>query len=296
MTIDVQTLFVVVALNATLVGGVFLADWLRDRTSRVPLLAGLAALQMAAGVTLLVLRGSIPDRLSIDIANDLCTLGLGTAWAAARSLVGRRAHWAIVAAGAVLWQVACLVPAFHEEVAYRVALTSAFAAGYVFAAAWELLKPRREVSGAVRGLGYLCLAHGLVVTVRAVHAIVGGPITGPFEGGTVQRILLLEPVLMLVALSLFGVRIVRERTENELRRNAETDALTGVMNRRKFFAAAERCTETALSAGGQAALLLFDLDHFKAVNDRYGHMAGDAALGAFAGVLRRSIRSTDLVG
>lgn len=72
----------------------------------------------------------------------------------------------------------------------------------------------------------------------------------------------------------------------ELRRQAETDALTGVANRRRF----ERELAAACEAGRPVALLLFDIDYFKRFNDRHGHPAGDACLRRVAAVLTASLR------
>jgi diguanylate cyclase (GGDEF)-like protein len=72
----------------------------------------------------------------------------------------------------------------------------------------------------------------------------------------------------------------------ELRRQAETDPLTGVANRRRF----DREFAAACSAGRPVALLLFDIDHFKRFNDHHGHPAGDACLRRVAAVLTASLR------
>ncbi len=77
---------------------------------------------------------------------------------------------------------------------------------------------------------------------------------------------------------------------------ARTDALTGVWNRRYFFEMAGRELERADRYGGPMALLMIDLDHFKAFNDHFGHQAGDQALMRLARVLQDSLRSIDLCG
>ena len=83
---------------------------------------------------------------------------------------------------------------------------------------------------------------------------------------------------------------------DELERLAMTDELTGVPNRRHFLASMEREYERLNRYGHTACLALFDLDHFKKINDMYGHAAGDTVLKHFAGVLRRHIRGEDVIG
>ncbi|MGF7151732.1 diguanylate cyclase (GGDEF)-like protein/PAS domain S-box-containing protein [Sphingomonas zeicaulis] len=84
----------------------------------------------------------------------------------------------------------------------------------------------------------------------------------------------------------------RKTMEVELARAAATDALTGLANRRAFAKAFDRC----LSHGGaRGCLALFDIDHFKRINDRYGHDAGDRVIQAFAEIALRHVREEDLV-
>jgi diguanylate cyclase (GGDEF)-like protein len=75
---------------------------------------------------------------------------------------------------------------------------------------------------------------------------------------------------------------------------AISDPLTGLHNRRAFQARLAEETERTRRSGDSFALLMIDLDHFKALNDRHGHPAGDAALAAVAAVLRQELRSVDL--
>jgi len=81
----------------------------------------------------------------------------------------------------------------------------------------------------------------------------------------------------------------------ELEAHAESDALTGVMNRRGFERELKRAASYVQRYGGNAALVYLDLDGFKPVNDRYGHAAGDAVLAAVAATLVASVRASDTV-
>jgi diguanylate cyclase (GGDEF)-like protein/PAS domain S-box-containing protein len=84
----------------------------------------------------------------------------------------------------------------------------------------------------------------------------------------------------------------RRRMEARLRRLADYDALTGLVNRRRF----EQVLADQLDdASGAGALLLVDLDHFKFVNDSFGHAAGDELIRVVSGVLRREVREDDVL-
>jgi diguanylate cyclase (GGDEF)-like protein len=87
-----------------------------------------------------------------------------------------------------------------------------------------------------------------------------------------------------------GERRDLEAQARDLLRSAEQDPLTGLANRR----AVQRCC-AQLRPGGQVCLVLIDVDHFKEVNDRYGHSVGDAVLREMATLLTRSVRGMDVV-
>jgi diguanylate cyclase (GGDEF)-like protein len=92
-----------------------------------------------------------------------------------------------------------------------------------------------------------------------------------------------------------AVAIAQAEEQAALTRLSQTDALTGLLNRRGFEARLKDAVEAARAAGVGGALVYVDLDNFKQVNDRHGHAQGDAALRASAELLRRAFRAGDLV-
>lgn len=87
----------------------------------------------------------------------------------------------------------------------------------------------------------------------------------------------------------------RERLMAELQHSAETDYLTGILNRRAFAAAGKQRLQGAQAQQRPLAVLLFDIDRFKAVNDGYGHEAGDQVLVAVTAAARRELRDGELL-
>jgi diguanylate cyclase (GGDEF)-like protein len=87
----------------------------------------------------------------------------------------------------------------------------------------------------------------------------------------------------------------RKLMEFELSRLAATDSLTGLPNRRYFIETANREVERVRRFGTSTSVVMIDLDHFKSVNDTYGHAMGDQALCSFAQTCKKSLRPTDLL-
>ena len=130
--------------------------------------------------------------------------------------------------------------------------------------------------------------------------------TGDWRWGTdpVNNVLiplLLAPPFLYVLLSKMRQLAI---AHTELMTVAATDSLTSLLNRRAFtemvdgyMKRVEEAEKTAAGgATGVGALLVIDVDHFKAVNDRFGHDRGDEALKLIAGTIRSAVRDTDLVG
>lgn len=121
------------------------------------------------------------------------------------------------------------------------------------------------------------------------------------DGGEIWTLLSTNPILdaegrYAGALAMIIDISDRKRMEETLRQLATHDALTGLFNRRYFFTLAERELERSQRYGHPLALLMLDLDHFKAINDSRGHQAGDQVLRAVASIIQTNLRQIDVVG
>ncbi|WP_024954471.1 diguanylate cyclase [Sulfurospirillum arcachonense] len=99
-----------------------------------------------------------------------------------------------------------------------------------------------------------------------------------------------------VAIGVFSFLSFTEEAQDKLKIESITDSLTGVLNRRGFFSALKIKTKKAWNANEQLSLVLFDLDHFKNVNDAHGHKAGDIILKKCAQQIKEKLRESDLFG
>jgi diguanylate cyclase (GGDEF)-like protein len=100
---------------------------------------------------------------------------------------------------------------------------------------------------------------------------------------------------LLVSATVWASGFALSRLAERVRRQAETDPLTGLLNRRAFITAAEREHELAARTGADLAVVLIDLDDFKVINDRDGHAAGDRLLAELAHAWQGALRPADLL-
>jgi two-component system cell cycle response regulator len=91
------------------------------------------------------------------------------------------------------------------------------------------------------------------------------------------------------------LRIRHVHLQEKLREMSNSDELTGLYNRRGFYAIAQQQLKVANRAKGEVALLFADMDKFKSINDQWGHQKGDEALLAMANILKQTFRESDLI-
>ena len=101
---------------------------------------------------------------------------------------------------------------------------------------------------------------------------------------------------VLIALGVADRLLEQRRALSDAERRAQTDPLTGVLNRRSLIERLEAACLRAQARDLPIALLFIDLDHFKQINDSYGHLAGDACLAAIVAPIQAELRQSDAVG
>jgi diguanylate cyclase (GGDEF)-like protein/PAS domain S-box-containing protein len=97
------------------------------------------------------------------------------------------------------------------------------------------------------------------------------------------------------AAKIASIAIEHDQALSELERQAHTDSLTGLTNRGRFMALAEAELARSIRYGNNYGILLLDIDHFKTVNDEYGHESGDMVLKALASILGKTLREVDII-
>ncbi|WP_296577096.1 GGDEF domain-containing protein [Phreatobacter sp.] len=143
-------------------------------------------------------------------------------------------------------------------------------------------------------LAVTAVSVGLSLALTSLHLRIFVPDPVPYDQWVFTAIAVPSIVAPLVSSAVLSLAYRLIAAQAALERAVRTDQLTGIGNRRAFFDLADR--ELARFArGGQAfSLLIVDVDHFKALNDRHGHGAGDEALMAIAALCTSLIRRSDL--
>jgi diguanylate cyclase len=187
---------------------------------------------------------------------------------------------------------ACMMGAFRivqggvGTVPGLVAIAMASAIGYAFHRIWRRRTPNAEQLLAL-AVAICSVLASLVLLPREVATSVVRTAAIPLVTNAVLGILLL------------GAFLAREdrhfRREQELRTEATTDALTALANRRTFDRLAYRVSEGARARGAPFSMLLVDVDRFKSINDRFGHLAGDRVLASIAAIVKAETRQSDVV-
>ncbi len=225
----------------------------------------------------------LPAALLTGLKNEL----LGQA--VARLTEGRRAWWHGKAASATQAVLLLCGVLLLPQAASRQALFL-LVSGWLFAGiARQLLQKRSKRGPAALLLGSASALFGLYLLASAAGAALA---TAPPLLGCPT--LLLLTLISAVMLQLGFIQVQRELQYRQLSKLAALDPLTGIFNRRTFFDLALR--QYALHARQQRslALLMMDLDHFKLINDTYGHSKGDQALRAVADRIADEVRQGDI--
>jgi diguanylate cyclase (GGDEF)-like protein len=295
LALDAQTLATALALVSVALACLLVLTWIESRGTPVFGTWALSFVLCAAAAVLVVARGQALELPALDLANTLRLVAFGLAFVAARRFAGRDANWLLALAPAVLWVAASLF-LFGEDFRPRILTGALLLAASSFAVAAALWGVPARASVARVAAAVLAL-HGGFALARFAAALLSP--ASAAEGGFAHPLYpmtLVETLIVAVVLAFLLISATRERVTALYREVAMLDPLTGVCNRRGFNEEVGRMLARACRDGTPTALLLLDIDHFKSVNDRWGHLAGDRALQAFTGTVTAELRAGDLIG
>ncbi len=297
MQLDVQTLSVVTVFVTALLGALLVFAGLQNRAVRAPMVWGGAYVVGAVGQGLLSSHGTMPDWLSVTIANELVLLGASCIWAGSRMFDGRTVRPIPVLAAPGLWIAACAVPAFAADINLRVLLVSTLMAMLTAATAEEFWRGRAEPLMSRWPTVCVLLAYAAALLARIPATLLSPLLQGQsIMSGVSFALLAFGTLMFTVVLAFLLLNMTKERTELHHKIAALIDPLSGVPNRRAFLDGAGGLLAQQKLDPEPLAVMLFDLDRFKAINDRLGHGTGDAVLQSFAATATRTLGADVLFG
>ena len=294
MQLDSATLLVASSAAIVFLGCALLYFWNLDRASKWLLWWSVPFIIGGAGVVAYLRSNWGSDFAVIGVGNAVRVAAVCMLWQGARVFERRKPMVWLCILVPLLWIALCLYPPFFSSMAARIVGVSLFNAAFCGLATYELWRGRAErlASRLPAVLTFLSFSVLMLVRAGAVHVL-------PFPMG----VLPLDPTWMglfnfavFVHATFLGfllIAMTKERREAQQRHFALLDPLTGLMNRRAFMSHLERTARRRKVGREPLALLVLDLDHFKLINDRFGHDVGDRVLVAFAGVAEASVRATD---
>lgn len=298
MSLDIPTLFFVSTCVTGLLGIFLLVLWLQDRSVRALGYWASAYLIGGFAVALWIVSPEMMPAAGADLASALLFTCCGLIWSGARKFHGREASIGGAIAGAVVWLVATRMPEVMQWDNSRVVISSLIITCYAVLTAIELRRERRKPqSGRAARVRMLLipLLHGVIFLSPILTTTLFSS-AAPIAANGFFPLFALLTLLYVVGTAFIVVVMAKEHSALVHKTAAMTDHLTGLFNRRGFLEAADKLIASQRKLGQPVCMMMFDLDHFKRINDRFGHEAGDEALQAFAATASTSMRLHDIVG
>jgi len=299
MTLDVHTLFMVTIYVEGILGLLLLFVWAQNMALRAVCWWGFAHVTRLASIALFGLYGSSPDLITIDLANALLFTAFAMTWTGARVFDGRPVEPVYLVTGAVLWLLVCRLPLVMDSNNVRSLIISGIITAYVWLTAYEFWCGRSEALISRWPAIVMFFAHGALFLLRTPMIALLPPASvgsGGVYGSVWMTVLSFEVLLLTISSAFLLLAMAKERTELRHRKAAMVDPLTGIANRRSFLHDASMLAKVHIANPRPTAFLVIDLDHFKSINDRFGHAVGDRVLEIFTEAARKSMRGSDLVG
>ena len=188
--------------------------------------------------------------------------------------------------------LACASPLAGLAYEALVAYVSLLLGGGAFLTGLLLINPRlTTVTALQRLIGVTDIVCGAALIHFATLGIFGLPVSA-----WIMRAGYVAGYLLLIVNGFGFILMSKQHDDARMERLATTDDLTGLLNRRAFFARAEAARTLSLRLRQPITLLMLDIDHFKQLNDRFGHATGDEALVKFAATCREALRGHDILG
>jgi diguanylate cyclase (GGDEF)-like protein len=296
MNLDIQTLTLAGAVVALFSGLLLAGAW--STIARAPALLWWSAANLvnAAGIAMIAFGHATQSPSTAIAGIGFVIASPPLVWAGTRRFASRGVRLWLSFAGVGAWVIVGAAPLPGGQL-FPTAFGFALSTIYLSASIYELW----------RGRGEALPARWALIAMLAIHAAItfGGVVdtfTGRFRQGALPALdswfglITFESLLYSMATAVFMVLLCKERSERQIVLASHKDSLTGIANRGALLDSGERLLRRCQTSGKSFSLIMFDLDHFKRINDSFGHAAGDEVIRAFASAAQSILRPNDLFG
>ena len=289
MPLDYNSLLIAIAFVAACLGITLFAAWLSARTEAFLLTWAIGAALLVGSVLVYSAYVISPEPYVVILAFFVHIMGFAVLYGAARQFcTGERPLRPIVTVAVPSLLIA--LPGFATRFdAIGFILSNLVVAALLFLTAREYWVGRKEAPGPIIGLTALYAMAGVSFVICAVILIVDGQLAlGRAPENWAENLNLIVGIAAIAGVGALSLALNQSRLARAHRREAMTDSLTGLLNRRAVF---DMFSDRDLPPF--TSVVVFDLDGFKAVNDGHGHAVGDEVLRRFTSAIKQGIRATD---
>lgn len=294
MTLDFPTLYIILALNFICVSFVWAVIAYNQRNFKPARVWFISCFLISIGAANLALQGNLDVQILSLVGNCFILSGLFLSWIAIRTYYNLEPKWS--ATGLFVLILVLLSFAVYEHVQLRQVVYSLGYSLPLLLSIFVLTKQKKISSSAAIAFVALCIGFLACIWSAALHIGFFNSFIDFRSYRQIQSLTLLaflsSGLLWLMGFTLMSM----DSINHELADMALSDELTGVSNRRRFNLRLLEVLAESKRSGESFALAFVDIDHFKDLNDTYGHGAGDASLIHLTDILNRKLRQNDLLG
>jgi len=291
MMLDYNSLLLALGVSATCLAVTLMGSWFARRAETFLLTCTCGLVLVVSGIFVYSVYVSSPGLISGTASFVLFQAGFAAIWGAGHQFRTSRLPLVGILSYALL---AMLVPvgsmiAGYDGLGFIADNTSITL--LLLATAYQYWRARAEAPAPIMGITVLYTLTGISFALCAAVLIWDGKmVLGAAPNNWAEDLSLAVCIASMTGIGALSLALHQWRLAARHRQDAITDPLTGLMNRRALF---DRHGERLM--GASTAVIIFDLDHFKSINDRYGHAVGDRVLRVFAGELGAHCRDGDTV-
>lgn len=294
MELDSFSLFAANSVILAVFAAAFFAAWNGERHAVYWWSWSVSNVFIALSLVTFMFERHLPNILVVTVPNVLLVVGFGLRWRAAREFSDLVTSPLAVYGPAVVFALLCALPWFHGSYGTVYTIVNIVLTLQTLAVAYEFWRNKQDELKARCGLVFTYVIMAASFAARIIQGLAyGDQMALHLPDDLLLTVHLVVAMYFCTASGAFALSIAYEKGAVALRHAALIDPLTGLHNRRAFE---QRLRDYSNIANGEEfAIVQFDIDHFKLVNDAHGHAAGDQALRACAGLFELNLRPCDFI-